>query len=145
MDVGSRIPYTALRGILAEANAALYWPIGWTLLGGHGEFTIVDVWTYLIVGTLLASVLIGLLTRIGHVTGIGVRNRGQRSPVPHYMRDGRYRAAIIVYTAYNPAAAIAFDLAMAALTAMLARHRHPNTLRPCRQRRSNSETAYTGR
>ncbi|WP_055426602.1 hypothetical protein [Bifidobacterium aesculapii] len=43
------------------------------------------------------------------------------------------------------AAAIAFGLAMAALTAMLAHRRYPNTLRSCRQRRSSRETAYTGR
>lgn len=101
MDAGSRTPYTALGGILAAANAALYWLIGWTLFGGHGEFTIVDVWICLIVGALLAAVLIGVLTRIERVTGIGVWNRRQVSPAPHGMRNERYRVAFIVYTTYN--------------------------------------------
>lgn len=101
MDAGSRTPYTLLGGILAAANAALYWLIGWTLFGGHGKFTIVDVWICLIVGALLAAVLIGVLTHIERVTGIGVWNRRQFSPAPHGMRNERYRAAFIVYTAYN--------------------------------------------
>ena len=62
MDAGWRTPYCVLAGVLAMSNAALYWLIGWSLFGGHGEFTIVDECICLIVGALLATDLIGVLT-----------------------------------------------------------------------------------
>ncbi|KFI92065.1 hypothetical protein [Bifidobacterium stellenboschense] len=98
LDAGTRIPNTLIGGILGLANAGLYWFIGWALLAGRGEFTIIDVWIYVIVAILIVGGYAALMARAQRVTGIGMWNRRQLSPAPHAMRDGGYRTAFIVFT-----------------------------------------------
>lgn len=101
LDADTRIPNTLIGGVLGLANAGLYWFIGWTLLAGHGEFTIIDVWIYAIVAILIIGGYVMLTARAQRVTGIGAWSRRQLSPAPRAMRDGRYRTASIVFATCN--------------------------------------------
>ncbi|PLS27173.1 hypothetical protein [Bifidobacterium parmae] len=98
LETGVRVPNTLIGGILGLANAGLYWFIGWALLAGHGEFTIIDVWIYVIVAVLIVGGYAMLTAHAQRVTGIGLWTRRQLSPTPQAMRDGRYRTAFIVFT-----------------------------------------------